>query len=183
MPMGPPQPRQVVAPDAWMRSLGTLPLVHQPGEQWLYNTGSDILSVLIARAAQQPFDEFLCDRIFEPLGMHDTGFVVPPEKRDRFATSYTTNIETGALELFDEPDGTRIVARASVELMTTDHLTAANKAFDTMVPGYWDDHGYGFGVSVTTARTQLQAIGSYGWDGGLGTSCTTILSNGSRRSC
>jgi CubicO group peptidase (beta-lactamase class C family) len=207
MPMGPPEPQHVAPPDEWMRALGTLPLVHQPGEQWLYNTGSDILGVLVARATGQSFDAFLRERIFEPLGMHDTGFVVPADKRDRFATSYTTNFDTGALELFDGPDGqwatapafpsgagglvstvddfarfatlllnggeldgTRVVSRPSVELMTTDHLTPANKAVASMADGGWDDHGYGFGVSVTTARTQLQSIGSYGWDGGLGTS-------------
>ena len=67
-----------------MRRFGTLPLVHQPGERWMYNTGADVLGVLVARAAGQPFATFLRERIFEPLGMHDTGFSVPPEKIDRF---------------------------------------------------------------------------------------------------
>ena len=73
------------APDEWMRRLGTLPLMHQPGEQWMYNTGSDVLGVLIARAAGQPLGDFLRERIFEPLGMKDTGFSVPPSKLGRLA--------------------------------------------------------------------------------------------------
>ena len=93
------------APDEWMRRLGTLPLMHQPGERWMYNTGSDVLGVLIARASGQPLETFLRERIFEPLGMKDTGFSVPAAKLDRLATSYRTDPATGALELYDEAAG------------------------------------------------------------------------------
>ncbi len=103
--MGPPTPSAMPAPDEWLRRLGTLPLMHQPGERWLYNTGSDVLGVLIARAAGQPLETFLRERIFEPLGMQDTGFSVPAENINRLATSYWTNAETGALELYDEAAG------------------------------------------------------------------------------
>jgi CubicO group peptidase (beta-lactamase class C family) len=99
--MGPPQPSQTPAPDEWLVRLGTLPLIYQPGERWLYNTPFDVLGVLIARAADQPFDIFLRERIFEPLGMRDTGFSVPPDKLDRLATSYAADAETGALKLYD----------------------------------------------------------------------------------
>ena len=102
---GPPHPSKTPAPDEWIRRLGTLPLMHQPGERWMYNTGSDVLGVLIARASGQPFETFLRERIFEPLGMKDTGFSVPAAELDRLATSYWTDPETGALELHDEPDG------------------------------------------------------------------------------
>ena len=64
-----------------MRRLGTLPLMHQPGERWMYNTGADVLGVLIARASGQPLETFLRERIFEPLGMTDTGFSVPRGRR------------------------------------------------------------------------------------------------------
>ncbi len=94
--MGPPNPSAMPAPDEWIRRLGTLPLMHQPGERWLYNTGSDVLGVLIARASGQSFETFLRERIFEPLGMKDTGFSVPAAKIDRLATSYWTNFATGA---------------------------------------------------------------------------------------
>src|SRR5438128_7752810 len=75
--MGPPNPSTLPAPDEWMRRLGRLPLMHQPGEMWMYNTGSDVLGVLIARASGQPVETFLRERIFEPLVKKDTGFSVP----------------------------------------------------------------------------------------------------------
>ena len=61
----------------------------------------------------------------------------------------------------------RILSWPSVELMTTDHITPEQKA----VSGFWDSHGWGFGVSVVTRRDGLAATpGRYGWDGGYGTS-------------
>jgi len=102
---GMPQPQTPPAPDQWIRRFGTLPLMHQPGEKWVYNTGSDVLGVLIARASGQPFERFLRERLFEPLGMRDTAFSVPPASLDRFATSYWTNPRTGAGEVYDMPEG------------------------------------------------------------------------------
>src|SRR6185503_11360213 len=65
----------------------------------------------------------------------------------------------------------RILSRPSVELMTTDQLTPKQKAVSTYTPGYFDCHGWGFGVSIVTQRTELgESIGSFGWDGGMGTS-------------
>jgi CubicO group peptidase (beta-lactamase class C family) len=90
-------------PDELMRRYGALPLAHQPGERWLYNAGSEILGVMIARAANQTLGEFLRERIFEPLGMEDTGFYVPRDKLDRFATTYIRDRETQELKVFDDP--------------------------------------------------------------------------------
>lgn len=101
---GPPQPQLTAAPDAWMATLAGIPLLHQPGEVWLYNTCSDILGVLIARVAGRPLPEFLADRLFEPLGMADTGFHVPAGELDRFTSYYRTD-PAGGLELVDAPDG------------------------------------------------------------------------------
>ena len=70
-------------PDEWLATLAQVPMLRQPGEAWLYNTCSDIQGVLIARVSGQPLPEFLAERIFEPLGMTDTGFHVPAEKLDR----------------------------------------------------------------------------------------------------
>ncbi len=103
--MGEPNPAAMPAPDEWMRRLGSLPLMHQPGEKWMYNTGSDVLGVLIARAAGQPFETFLRERLFGPLGMKDTAFSVPAEKLDRFPKSYWTNFKTGKIEIFDQAEG------------------------------------------------------------------------------
>ncbi|MEU8685293.1 serine hydrolase domain-containing protein [Streptomyces sp. NPDC048611] len=102
---GPPQPQLVAAPDAWMAALSRIPLLHQPGDGWLYNTCSDIQGVLVARVAGRPLPEFLAERLFEPLGMADTGFEVPPGKRDRFTSYYRAAGAAGGLELVDAPDG------------------------------------------------------------------------------
>ena len=165
--------------------------------------------MLIARAAGQPLETFLRERIFEPLGMKDTGFSVPAAKIDRLATSYWSNPESGAIELFDEAAGghwsrppafpaaasglvstvddylsfgrmllhkgrhgrERILSSASVETMTTDQLTPEQKAASGLVDGYFDSHGWGFGLSMVTRRDDVPgSVGQFGWDGGLGTS-------------
>ena len=77
--------------------------MYQPGEKWMYNTGSDVLGVLIARASGQPLEAFLRQRLFEPLGMKDTGFSVPEASLNRLATSYWTNPTSGKLTVYDEP--------------------------------------------------------------------------------
>ena len=101
---GPPQPQLVAAPDDWMAALSRIPLLHQPGDAWLYNTCSDIQGVLIARVSGRSLPEFLAERLFEPLGMPDTGFEVPAGKLDRF-TSYYRADPAGGLELVDASDG------------------------------------------------------------------------------
>ncbi|HEX2807054.1 MAG TPA: serine hydrolase domain-containing protein, partial [Kineosporiaceae bacterium] len=205
---GPPTPGSGPDMQEWIRRVGTLPLLDQPGEQWMYNTGADVLGVLIERASGHPFEEFLAERIFEPLGMVDTAFSVPRSKIGRLATSYAPDPGTGALRLFDEAVGgawsrppamasgagglvstvgdllafgrmmlgkgtlgdRRILSRPSVELMTTDQLTARQKAATAWIPGYFEGHGWGFGMAVVTRRADLMSVGSFGWDGGLGTS-------------
>jgi CubicO group peptidase (beta-lactamase class C family) len=196
-------------PDVLMQRFGSLPLVHQPGEKWLYNSGSDILGVLISRAVGTSLEEFLRERIFAPLGMNDTAFSVPASKLDRLPSSYWTNFETGETEVFDGIDDSlwasppifesgagglvstvddllafgqmmlnggkygnqRILSRPSVELMTTDHITPDQKAVSDFFPGFWENHGWGFGVAILTRRDGLASTpGRYGWDGGYGTS-------------
>jgi CubicO group peptidase (beta-lactamase class C family) len=103
--LGPPNPQTLPAPDEWIRRVSTLPLMHHPGEKWMYDVGLDVLGVLIARAAGQPLETFLRERIFEPLGMNDTSFSVPAEKLGRLATSYQVNPGTGALEVYDDAEG------------------------------------------------------------------------------
>jgi CubicO group peptidase (beta-lactamase class C family) len=93
--------------DEWMKRIGSLPLIHHPGDAWMYHTGSEILGVLIARASGQTLENFFRERIFEPLGMKDTGFHVPLEKLDRLPNSYMTNHETQGLIVHDEPSDSR----------------------------------------------------------------------------
>ncbi|MEV0095972.1 serine hydrolase domain-containing protein [Streptomyces sp. NPDC050738] len=97
-------PQDTPAPDDWLAALGRIPLLHQPGEAWLYNTCSDILSVLIARASGTGFADFLAERLLVPLGMKDTGFAVPAADLGRFTTSYRPTPD-GKLETVDTPEG------------------------------------------------------------------------------
>ena len=195
-------------PDEWIRRLGALPLVHQPGERWLYETAANVTVVLLARAAGKSFGEALRERICEPLGMKDTGFSVGGDSISRLATAYRLDDATGDLVVADAPDGywsrppvfesggggllstaddylafasallgggthrgERVLSRPAVTLMATDQLTPAQKAVSGFRPGYFDDFGWGFGMSVRTRRTQLgPSVGSYGWPGLYGTS-------------
>ncbi|HEX4251448.1 MAG TPA: serine hydrolase domain-containing protein [Pseudonocardia sp.] len=98
---GPPRPARFPPADEWLRRLGELPLMHQPGERWMYDTGADVLGVLIARATGEPLEAVLRRRIFEPLGMVDTGFSVAPDQLSRLTTSYDTDPDSGAPTIFD----------------------------------------------------------------------------------
>jgi CubicO group peptidase (beta-lactamase class C family) len=98
------QPQTFPGPDVWMAELSKVPLLYQPGEAWLYDTCSVLQGVLIARVSGQRLPEFLAERVFAPLRMVDTGFVVPAGKRDRFTSYYRTG-PTGGLELADGPEG------------------------------------------------------------------------------
>jgi len=194
--------------DEMMKRYGSLPLLHQPGEKWMYNSGSDLLGVLIERVTKKSLGAFMKERIFDPLGMKDTAFSVPPAKIDRFATFYRFDPGTNKLVVGDEARGgrfakppalesgagglvstvddflafgrmmlangkfgkDRLLSRLSVELMTADHITPAQKAASPFFPGFWDTRGWGFGVSVITRRDSLSDVpGRYGWDGGYGT--------------
>jgi CubicO group peptidase (beta-lactamase class C family) len=102
---GPPWPPSDLTPDQWIARLGRLPLLHQPGAGWRYGGGAQVAGVLIQRVAGAPIADVLRERVFEPLGMSDTGFHVPRDKRDRFTTQYTSDGETGELTVLDRPDG------------------------------------------------------------------------------
>lgn len=206
---GPPAPQGPPGPDEWMRRLGTLPLAHQPGERWLYHMGADILGVLVARAAGQPLEAVLAERIFEPLGMADTGFSVPAAKLDRFGPCYWTDPSTGGRTEYDPADGQwsrppafpgggaglvstvddflafagmlraggvwhgrRVLSRPSVEAMTANQLTPGQLADSAPSPD--GSVGWGLGLGVRVRRTgPALSVGTYGWDGGLGTQWAT----------
>jgi CubicO group peptidase (beta-lactamase class C family) len=85
----------------WIRRIGELPLLHQPGERWLYNTSGDVLGVLIARASGKSFGAFLDERLFGPLGMRDTAFHVPAAKRERLPDCYSFDRDERAFVVFD----------------------------------------------------------------------------------
>lgn len=198
-----------VTPDEFLRRLGGLPLAHQPGERWLYHTGSEVLGVLTARAAGRPLAALLRERVFDPLGMGDTGFHVPEGKLDRLPACYGRDYATGGVVALHEAGGghfarppvfesgggglvstvddllafgrmmlgggaygrERVLSRPAVELMTTDHITPAQKAASPFFEGFWQNNGWGFGVGVLTGRSDLAGgPGRFGWDGAFGTS-------------
>ena len=191
--IGPPQPDAFVDPDTWIAHFGELPLLAQPGEQWLYNTGSHVLSVLCARAAGTSYDDVLRTRIFEPLGMPDTSFYT--EDVLRLATAYQPTADGNVI--WDPPDGqwsrppafddgaaglvstvddllafARMLVRGGEPVLTADqvremsydHLTAPQREFGMAFLG---GRGWGLGTSVVLDGPWAGAIG---WDGGLGTS-------------
>lgn len=193
---GPPEPAKIADPDSWIAGLGSLPLMAQPGERWLYNTSAQVLGVLIARAAGMPISDVLRTRIFEPLGMTDTTFWTPDV--DRLATSYMPT--PGGLVVWDKPDGAwrtppaagdgaaglvstaddllkfgqlflrggdSVLSAESISQMTRPQLTPSQLAFGGLGPDFFANSSWGFGMSVTTGGP---TAGSFGWDGGLGTS-------------
>lgn len=96
--LGQPDPRTPHDPDEWIKRFGSLPLMYQPGERWQYNVGTLVLGVLVARAAGQPLGDFLRARIFDPLGMSETGFWLPAEYTRRLPSYYMTDFQSGKLE-------------------------------------------------------------------------------------
>ena len=204
---GPPDPQGMPDADAWIAKLARVPMLSQPGDKWLYNTGSDIASVLVSRVAGTSLGEFLAERVFAPLGMVDTGFFVPEEKLSRFTSSYQPG-ENGP-ELLDRPDGQwrtpptfesgagglvstvddwlafgrmllgegpALLTEESLRLMTSDHLTAAQREASTL---FLEGQGWGFGGSVDVAATDPWTVpGRYGWVGGTGTAAHVVPSTG-----
>ncbi|TQM85329.1 CubicO group peptidase (beta-lactamase class C family) [Saccharothrix saharensis] len=195
-------------PDEWMRGLGALPLAHQPGERWLYDTASNVTGVLIARATGMSFGDAFRERLCEPLGMKDTAFSVSGEDIARLATAYQRDSPaTGARVVDDGPDGRwsrppvfesgggglvstaqdyfafaaallaggthrgrRVFSRSAVTLMTTDQLTPAQRENSGFWPGFFNEMGWGFGMSVLTRPSHHgPSAGSYGWSGFYGT--------------
>jgi CubicO group peptidase (beta-lactamase class C family) len=194
--IGPPNPAEQPGPDTWIAGLGSLPLLAQPGERWFYNTGASVLGVLLERAAGQPFADVLRTRLFEPLGMRDTGFWTP--HTGRLASAFRS-APGGGLEVWDKPDGlwsrpqafsdgaaglvstagdllafSRMLLRGGdpvlppglVAEMTRDQLTAAQKAAGGLGPDFFTGVSWGFCTSVVTAGPRA---GVFGWAGGFGT--------------
>jgi len=205
---GPPQPALVPPPDEWMATLSRIPLLHQPGDAWLYNTPSDIQGVLIARASGQTLADFLAERIFVPLGMVDTGFHVPPDKLDRF-TSYYRVGASGGLDLVDAPDGqwsrppafpsgagglvssaddwlafARMMLGGGGDLLSEGSIRLMMTDTTTEQQRaaselFLEGQGWGFGGSVDIAPIDSwNTVGRYGWIGGTGTAAHLTPSTG-----
>ena len=89
--------------------LDRVPLLYHPGTRWYYSVAADVLGRLVEVASGQPFDRFLQERIFAPLGMADTGFFCPPEKVDRLAEMYGPD-PAGGLMAVAAPQGGTVTA-------------------------------------------------------------------------
>jgi CubicO group peptidase (beta-lactamase class C family) len=197
--LGPPWPPPAFDDDEWIRRFATLPLMAQPGDEWMYNTGLQVLGVLLARAAGRPLPALLGERVLGPLGMVDTGFHVPPGSIGRLTTAYHPTDD--GLALLDPGDSSSswatpplmhnaagwlvstlddlwafarsmpdLLSPASFELLTTNRLTPAQRAANTMFLG---DSGWGLGMA-----TPVDGRGGFGWDGGTGTTWRTDPSSG-----
>lgn len=191
--IGPPQPDAMIDPDSWITRFGELPLLAQPGEQWLYNTGAHLLSVLCARAAGLPYDEVLRTRVFAPLGMSDTAFCT--DDVDRLATAYQPTPD--GLVVLDPPDGqwsrrpafpdgaagllstaddllafARMLLRDGDPILTGDQVREMRRdqlTADQRERGFGILAGRGWGLGTSVVLDGPWA-GAFGWDGGLGTS-------------
>jgi len=100
-----------LSPDEWIQGLATLPLVDQPGAAFHYGHSTDLLGFLIARMEAAPLGEVLARRIFIPLGMADTGFAVPSEKRSRRAGLCGFDTEGRLSALAQAPGGHALAER------------------------------------------------------------------------
>ena len=184
--------------DEFVARVAELPLAFQPGEGWLYDTGLDLIGVLLARATGTPVSELVAERITGPLGMSSTAFW--SKDTDRLATAYRP---AGAgLELLDPPDGefarpprfeelssglvstagdvlrflcaladggAPVLSAESVARMTADALTAELRSGAEPILGPGESWGLGTGVDVEASEPWM-APGRWGWNGGTGTS-------------
>jgi CubicO group peptidase (beta-lactamase class C family) len=192
--IGPPDPKTAPDGDEWVKRLGSLPLMAQPGQRWLYNTGAQVLGVLCQRAAgASSYDEVLRSRLLEPLGMSQTSFFTTDVSR--LATAYAATpdgltvwdspagswsrppaFDDGAAGLVSTVDdlfafaqmllrgGAPVLSGQSVQEMTRDQLTATQRKGQEAFLG---GRSWGLCQSVVVSGDRA---GAYGWDGGLGSS-------------
>jgi CubicO group peptidase (beta-lactamase class C family) len=196
------RPHALPDPDTWLARLARVPLMHQPGERWLYETSHDLLGIVLARAAGRPLPTLLAERLLRPLGMERTGFAVAAEDRAEVVEAVRSD-DDGALRSADsddptatprfpsgagglvsslddlvrfarmllgggELDGVRVLTPASVEAMTSDRLTPAQRSEGGF---FLAGQSWGQGGSIDVAPHQpWQAPGRYGWVGVSGTS-------------
>jgi CubicO group peptidase (beta-lactamase class C family) len=193
--IGPPDPAIQPDPDTWIAGLGSLPLIAQPGERWMYNTGASVLGVLASRAGGQSFGDVLRSRIFEPLGMTQTGFWT--SETGRLATAYRSAAGPdgqGGLAAWDPPDGKYsrppafedgagglvstaddLLAFASMFLRGGDTVLSAESVramtTDQLTPEQKARGGLGDDFFAGMSWSFCQAVhddGTFGWDGGFG---------------
>ena len=196
--IGPPDPSVPLSPDEWIARFAELPLLEQPGAVWRYDLAYAVLGVVLARAGRSPLEELLRERLLDPLGMADTGFVAAP---GRLPPCYA--VDGSGLVLFDDADESRwstmpsfpdarggmvstardllrfaatlleggrgVLSRDAVAAMTSDHLTREQRQAPSALT-FLGGSGWGYGVQVLTPEHDPSVRRPrYGWGGGLGT--------------
>jgi CubicO group peptidase (beta-lactamase class C family) len=201
--------RPVRGLDDFVATLAGVPLEFSPGEAWNYSVSTDVLGLVVERVSGIRFEEFLERRIFAPLGMTDTGFHVPAEKRDRLPDAWALHPEKGRI-LYDraeesdwaEPpllvggggglvsttadyhlfcrmllgggalDGTRILGRKTLDLMTRNHLPGGadlqSLSRSMFSEAIYAGQGFGLGFAVNLDPAKAVVPGSAGefyWGG------------------
>ena len=177
-----------------VKKLGNIPLVHEPGERWTYGVSTDVLGYLVEVVSGMPFDQFLRNRLFEPLGMIDTGFSVPPEKVDRFATLYRHNRREGQKKRVGEdaplandelsffPSGGGGLVSTAADYMRFSQMLLnggeldgvrilGKKTVELMRYPHHDDW-FGLGFRVVTRKNSpniLDSVGNFSWGGAAAT--------------
>ena len=89
-----------------IEDLAKIPLEFSPGEAWNYSVSTDVIGYLVGKISGKPFEQFLKERIFNPLGMNDTDFFVPADKAHRFAACYSADPQGGMTFHATERKGT-----------------------------------------------------------------------------
>src|SRR3989449_3548141 len=189
-----------VTPTEQLERLAKVPLAHQPGSAWEYSLSTDVLGRVVEAVSGTTLGKFLAERIFAPLKMTDTAFLVPKDKIGRPAQPLATDKATGKpIELLDVTsaqkndaggagsagttgdyarfcqmllngghlDGVRLLSRATVSHMTSDHLGDI-KIAGTLARGY--TFGLGFAIRKETGLNAVPgSAGEYTWGGAAGT--------------
>jgi CubicO group peptidase (beta-lactamase class C family) len=199
MHMGAPAPQANPEPDAWMAMFAGVPLMYQPGEKWLYNIGAEVLGVLVSRASGTPLPDLLRERVLEPVGMRDTAFSVPGADLGRFGPLWAPGEDGESLTVYDEADGqwsrppkfpngadglvstvddlgafgTMLLGRgrtpSGAQVLSDESIAKLTTSRVTINEDEQTGWGLGLGVVVEDSLDGRHA-GTYGWDGGLGTS-------------
>lgn len=199
---GPPQPQGLPPTDEWVRRFATVPLERQPGTTWLYDTSLLVLGVVVERSTGMRLGDALDALVFAPLGMGDTAFHVSDHNAERLGPCYSIDADTGERSVYDPADGQwrhrplfeagngglvstvtdyfafvdalrkgTLLGPEMVEAMTTNHLSAEQLAGSAPEPG--GGLGWGYGLGVRVGEDELESPGTYGWEGGLGSTWRT----------
>jgi CubicO group peptidase (beta-lactamase class C family) len=107
--------REFAGLKSWSEALAKMPLVAQPGTEWNYSVGMDVLGRLVEVVSGQSYGEFLESRLFGPLGMEDTGFYIPESKLHRFAANYAPH-PNGGMVMIDDPKNSPYATPPALEM-------------------------------------------------------------------